>query len=61
VKAVLERLFPWTQADDDPFAELLWANGRVALADRPRLGPDWSWHCAPLDEWDGEIARYPSP
>jgi hypothetical protein len=51
--AVLERLFPWAPTDDDPFAELLWANGRVALADRPRLAPDWSWHCAPLDEWDG--------
>jgi len=56
--AVLARLFPWAPADDDPFAELLWANGRVALADRPRLGSDWSWHCAPLDEWDGEIPRY---
>jgi uncharacterized protein (TIGR03083 family) len=55
--AVLERLFPWAPADDDPFAELLWANGRVALADRPRLTPDWSWHCAPLDEWDGTIPR----
>lgn len=51
--AVLDRLFPWAPADGDPVAELLWANGRVALADRPRLGRDWSWHCAPLDEWDG--------
>lgn len=56
--AVLERLFPWAPADGDPFAELLWANGRVALADRPRQASDWSWHCAPLDEWDGEIPRY---
>jgi hypothetical protein len=56
--AVLGRLFPWAPADDDPFAELLWANGRVALADRPRLASDWSWHCAPLDEWDGTIPRY---
>jgi hypothetical protein len=55
--AVLDRLFPWAPADDDPFAELLWANGRVALADRPRLGPDWSWHAAPLDEWDGTVPR----
>ncbi len=56
--AVLARLFPWAPADDDPFAELLWANGRVALADRPRLAPDWSWQCEPLDEWDGTIPRY---
>jgi hypothetical protein len=56
--AVLGRLFPWAPADDDPFAELLWANGRVALADRPRIASDWSWHCAPLAEWNGEIPRY---
>jgi len=56
--AVLERLFPWAPADGDPFAELLWANGRIALGDRPRLAADWSWHCAPLDEWDGTIPRH---
>ncbi len=56
--AVRERLFPWAPTDGDPFAELLWANGRIALADRPRLEPDWSWHCAPLGEWDGTIPRY---
>jgi hypothetical protein len=56
--AVLERLFPWAPIDGDPFAELLWANGRVALADRPRIASDWSWHCAPLDDWDGKIPRY---
>ena len=59
--AVLERLFPWAPIDGDPVAELLWANGRVALADRPRLDSDWSWHCAPLDEWDGTIPRYRPP
>jgi hypothetical protein len=20
-----------------------------------RLGPNWAWHCAPLDEWDGAV------
>ena len=24
----------------------------------PRLGPDWVWHCAPLDEWDGTIPTW---
>ena len=59
--AVLQRLFPWAPADGDPFAELLWANGRIALPGRPRLYPDWSWHCAPLDEWDGTVPRYCPP
>jgi hypothetical protein len=21
------------------------------------LGPDWAWHCAPVDEWDGAVPR----
>jgi hypothetical protein len=35
----------------------LWANGRRDLPDKERLGPDWAWHCAPLDEWDGKVPR----
>lgn len=57
---VLARLFPWAPGHDDPWATLLWANGRLALADRARLGPDWWWHCAPLSEWDGTVPRRPS-
>lgn len=55
--AVLDRLFPWVRLDqlptDDPWAALLWANGRTDLPgrDRPR---GWQWHCAPLAEWDGQ-------
>ena len=52
-EAVLRRLFPWVTDDDDPWAALQWANGRIALGDRPRLR-DWVWHCAPLEEWDGK-------
>jgi Mycothiol maleylpyruvate isomerase N-terminal domain len=51
-EAVLRRLFPWAPVDGDPWQLLLWANGRIALGDRPRL-ERWRWHCAPLDEWDG--------
>jgi hypothetical protein len=50
---VVTRLFPWAPEVADPWDRLRWANGRIALKDHPRLGPDWEWHCAPLDEWDG--------
>lgn len=49
----LARLFPWAPRDVEPWAGLRWANGRAPLGERPRLAPDWIWHCAPLDEWDG--------
>ena len=56
---VCQRLFPWAPADDAPWPALLWANGRVGLPGRrPRLVPDWVWHCAPLDEWDGSIPTW---
>jgi hypothetical protein len=58
---VLRRLFPWAPTDGDPWAELRWASGRIALPDRPRLGPDWYWHCAPLAEWDGTVKKRSAP
>ena len=54
---VLTRLFPWAPTDVGHWDSLRWANGRMAL---PGLGPqdeNWRWHCAPLSEWDGRIAR----
>ncbi|HWH31102.1 MAG TPA: DinB family protein [Egibacteraceae bacterium] len=56
---VLARLFPWVEPGDGERAwDLLrWANGRTELPGRARLGPDWWWHCAPLDEWDGSGPR----
>jgi len=57
---VLARLFPWAPAGD-PWPTLLWANGRVALDDRPRVDPDWYWWCAPLAEWDGSVHRRTAP
>lgn len=53
---VVRRLFPWAPdaaACPDRWRALLWACGRIALPDRPRLAPDWWTHPAPLDEWDG--------
>ena len=44
--------FPWAPADADPWAALLWANGRIDLPGQQRQ-VDWRWHCAPLEEWDG--------
>ena len=52
----LRRLFPWTPPDNDPWQGLLWANGRQKLGDRA-AETKWLWHCAPLDQWDGEIRR----
>lgn len=52
----LRRLFPWVSPDPSPWLALLWANGRIDLPGQPtRPGPDWVWHCAPLDEWDGTV------
>lgn len=50
---VVTRLFPWAPTEGPAWDRLRWANGRIALPDRPRQGPDWRWHCAPLEEWDG--------
>lgn len=54
-RRVLVRLFPWAPTDVGPWSALLWANGRVALPRRKRLGPEWGWQCAPLSEWDGTM------
>ena len=50
---VLGRLFPWHDPGDDPWQTLLWANDRVDLPGRPSQ-KGWTWHCAPLDDWDGK-------
>jgi hypothetical protein len=55
--AVLARLFPWAPRETPPWPTLLWANGRAPLGDQARLDADWYWHCAPLEEWDGSVAR----
>jgi uncharacterized protein (TIGR03083 family) len=51
---VVRRLFPWTPTDGDPWDRLLWANGRAPLGDRS-TSRRWRFHCAPLEEWDGEL------
>ena len=58
---VLARLFPWAPADVGHWESLLWANGRVALPGFGRQDENWYWHCAPLSEWDGQVARRTSP
>jgi hypothetical protein len=55
-EVVVRRMFPWTPEGVDPWAGLLWANGRAALQKRPPE-TDWLWQCAPLSEWDGAIRR----
>jgi hypothetical protein len=57
VARVLARLFPWAPTGINPWIALRWANGREELPPpQGRLGPDWTWHCAPLNQWDGTIA-----
>jgi hypothetical protein len=46
VAAVLVRLFPWAPRSGDPWATLLWSNGRLALGGE-RLPADWRWQSAP--------------
>ena len=58
---VLRRLFPWAPEDEHPWDALLWANGRIPLDDLPQSDPGWEWWSAPLDEWDGEVARGSQP
>jgi uncharacterized protein (TIGR03083 family) len=58
---VLRRIFPWVSAEGDAWAALLWACGRAALDDQPRLAADWYWQCAPLAEWDGTVRKRQAP
>jgi hypothetical protein len=58
---VVTRLFPWAPEHDDPWERLLWCNGRIALAGHERIGADWGWWCAPLDEWDGVAYTHTMP
>jgi len=50
---LVQRLFPWAPQHDDAWELLRWSMGRTALPEHERLGPDWWWFCAPLEEWDG--------
>ena len=52
---VVARLFPWAPRHDDAWALLLWCNGRRDLEGYPAPGPDWMWHAAPVEEWDGSV------
>ena len=62
-RRVVARLFPWADelGDVEPWSALLWANGRGSLPGHPQLDPDWYWHCAPLDEWDGDARTRAAP
>lgn len=48
-RRVLQRLFPATPIDADPWEILLWATDRADLPGRARPGNTWRWHGAPLD------------
>jgi hypothetical protein len=57
---VLARLFPWHDPGDDAWQTLLWANGRIDLPGRANQA-DWTWHCAPLADWNGRPAQSMAP
>jgi hypothetical protein len=59
--AVVARLFPWAPESDDPWATLLWANGRTELPGHERLDAWWGWYCEPLADWDGTPSRRQRP
>jgi hypothetical protein len=44
----------------DPWATLLWANGRIDLPGRPHRA-SWRWRCAPLAEWNGRPPATAAP
>ena len=65
-RRLVGRLFPWapTAPDVDGWSLLRWATGRLTLPQHGRIGPDWTWHAAPVAEWDGTIktrASYAQP
>ena len=45
---VLHRLFPDVERTDDPWADLLWATGRLDAHVRPRR-TEWRWWNDPSD------------
>ncbi|TDP96279.1 mycothiol maleylpyruvate isomerase-like protein [Labedaea rhizosphaerae] len=47
--AVLARLFPELVPQGDPWSELLWACGRIALPGKGKR-VNWTWWVRPLDE-----------
>ena len=53
------RLFPWVQDEGDPWQTLLYAAGRRDLGGNDRRAPNWSWQCAPLSEWKGDVRVRP--
>lgn len=60
-RRVLNRIFPWAPDDGDAWETLRWAAGRQSSLAQERLGADWYWQCAPLEEWDGKRVRRTLP
>lgn len=56
-RRIVERHFPWAPPapEIDGWTLLRWATGRVSLPEHGQVAPDWTWHAAPVAEWDGEI------
>lgn len=61
-RRVVQRIFPWAPPGFDDWSTLLWSAGRIELPGLARLEGNWSWHCAPLSEWDGQrvVGRFPA-
>jgi hypothetical protein len=59
IHEVVDRVLPWAPEDPSAWGRLLWATGRTALGELAPVSPDWWWHPAPLNEWDGHPRRRP--
>jgi len=58
---VARRVLPWTPSVPDMWTVLLWATGRRQVDGYAQTEPDWWWHPAPLDEWDGRRITRTNP
>lgn len=60
-RRTVRRVLPWAPTVGSGWDQLLWATGRLSAPEQPDQGPDWWWHSAPLDEWDGRPRRRTAP
>ena len=62
LRRVVARLFPWgARARRFLGAPAVVQRPDRAARPRARLGPEWGWWCAPLEEWDGSRIPIPCP
>lgn len=58
---VIARIFPWAPTGVSAWDAFRWCAGRTAPPEHPRQEGDWTWHCAPLTEWNGAFMKKAPP